>query len=210
MASSQSEPEAVAQPQKEIWTAPGHERSRSEAEHSHKRKRSNSIEVRKEQPIQEPTPVTATVPNERDSRDPFDNSQREYRQGSDDRDRESWYTRDERSHYESRQGSATEGQSHLDEQIGETLRRANDDMDHGEYSNHPSPDDDDRSMSMYPYTPDRGDSILQHDPKKRKRNFSNRTKTGCLTCRKRKKKCDELKPECKSQPQLIVCPIWLA
>lgn len=36
-----------------------------------------------------------------------------------------------------------------------------------------------------------------HDPKKRKRNFSNRTKTGCLTCRKRKKKCDEAKPECK-------------
>jgi len=35
------------------------------------------------------------------------------------------------------------------------------------------------------------------DPKKRKRNFSNRTKTGCQTCRKRKKKCDEGKPECR-------------
>lgn len=32
---------------------------------------------------------------------------------------------------------------------------------------------------------------------KRKRNFSNRTKTGCLTCRKRKKKCDEQHPMCK-------------
>lgn len=33
---------------------------------------------------------------------------------------------------------------------------------------------------------------------KRKRNFSNRTKTGCITCRQRKKKCDEGRPFCKS------------
>ena len=32
---------------------------------------------------------------------------------------------------------------------------------------------------------------------KRKRNFSNRTKTGCLTCRRRKKKCDEERPLCE-------------
>lgn len=32
---------------------------------------------------------------------------------------------------------------------------------------------------------------------KRKRNFSNRTKTGCMTCRSRKKKCDEGRPTCK-------------
>ncbi|KIV78505.1 hypothetical protein PV11_10215 [Exophiala sideris] len=31
---------------------------------------------------------------------------------------------------------------------------------------------------------------------KRKRVFSNRTKTGCITCRNRKKKCDERKPFC--------------
>lgn len=30
---------------------------------------------------------------------------------------------------------------------------------------------------------------------KRKKKFGTRTKTGCLTCRKRKKKCDETKPE---------------
>lgn len=34
------------------------------------------------------------------------------------------------------------------------------------------------------------------DTKKRKRNFTNRTKTGCHTCRGRKKKCDEAKPKC--------------
>ncbi|CAK4009795.1 hypothetical protein DOTSEDRAFT_71999 [Lecanosticta acicola] len=39
---------------------------------------------------------------------------------------------------------------------------------------------------------------LDLDPKKRKRNFSNRTKTGCHTCRARKKKCDEGKPTCEN------------
>jgi hypothetical protein len=39
--------------------------------------------------------------------------------------------------------------------------------------------------------------VQQHiDAKKRKRQFANRTKTGCGTCRRRKKKCDEAKPEC--------------
>lgn len=46
------------------------------------------------------------------------------------------------------------------------------------------------------YTEPHSGAVVQHDPKKRKRNFSNRTKTGCLTCRRRKKKCDEAKPEC--------------
>lgn len=35
---------------------------------------------------------------------------------------------------------------------------------------------------------------------KRKRNFSNRTKTGCITCRSRKKKCDEGRPHCELPP----------
>jgi hypothetical protein len=39
---------------------------------------------------------------------------------------------------------------------------------------------------------------------KMKRAFSNRTKTGCLTCRRRKKKCDEGQPRCKSTH-----PHWL-
>ncbi|KAI0584538.1 WbbJ Acetyltransferase [Pyrenophora tritici-repentis] len=34
--------------------------------------------------------------------------------------------------------------------------------------------------------------------KKRKRQFANRTKTGCGTCRRRKKKCDEAKPDCNN------------
>lgn len=46
--------------------------------------------------------------------------------------------------------------------------------------------------SMETYSP--GD--IGDPNNKRKRNFSNRTKTGCHTCRTRKKKCDEGKPEC--------------
>jgi hypothetical protein len=45
--------------------------------------------------------------------------------------------------------------------------------------------------------PNRTD-IRPIDPK-RKRQFANRTKTGCGTCRRRKKKCDEAKPECRSR-----------
>ncbi|KAN0098222.1 trimeric LpxA-like protein [Hyaloscypha variabilis] len=38
--------------------------------------------------------------------------------------------------------------------------------------------------------------FVQSDLKQRKRQFSNRTKTGCMTCRRRKKKCDETRPGC--------------
>jgi hypothetical protein len=41
--------------------------------------------------------------------------------------------------------------------------------------------------------------IVQPTPKK-KRAFSHRTKTGCITCRHRKKKCDEQKPSCMQGP----------
>ncbi|KKY23856.1 putative c6 zinc finger domain protein [Phaeomoniella chlamydospora] len=42
------------------------------------------------------------------------------------------------------------------------------------------------------------DSIHAQLGPKRKRNFSNRTKTGCMTCRRRKKKCDEAHPFCQN------------
>jgi hypothetical protein len=38
---------------------------------------------------------------------------------------------------------------------------------------------------------------------KRKRVFSNRTKTGCMTCRRRKKKCDEQHPACNSHLPVV-------
>ncbi|KAL2263789.1 hypothetical protein VTK26DRAFT_5081 [Humicola hyalothermophila] len=86
-----------------------------------------------------------------------------------------------------------------DEQANGLLRRATSQGEGGEYADYgnQSPDGDDRAMYSGEYTPEqRRDGVIQLDPKKRKRNFSNRTKTGCLTCRRRKKKCDEQKPEC--------------
>lgn len=47
------------------------------------------------------------------------------------------------------------------------------------------------------YSQERTPSGTQHVGPKRKRVFSNRTKTGCMTCRRRKKKCDELHPACE-------------
>ncbi|KAJ5359876.1 Maltose/galactoside acetyltransferase [Penicillium concentricum] len=46
------------------------------------------------------------------------------------------------------------------------------------------------------YAPERH-GTMQVAPK-RKRVFSNRTKTGCMTCRRRKKKCDEQHPACNN------------
>ncbi|KAI5462493.1 hypothetical protein BGZ63DRAFT_215732 [Mariannaea sp. PMI_226] len=169
-----------------------------DAENAHKRKRSDSIEVRREPPVQERTPETTSAHNHTDSREPYGTPQRDYRHfGEDQREKDGWYPqRDERG-YDSQQNSATTTQGHSEEQIGDALRRAAGQMEPADYPQ-TSPDVEERSITVYggQYSEQRRDGVLQHDPKKRKRNFSNRTKTGCLTCRKRKKKCDEQKPEC--------------
>ena len=64
-----------------------------------------------------------------------------------------------------------------------------------------SPEDDDEHGTPQRYT-EYGTSNtplsgVEAERKRRKRVFSNRTKTGCMTCRRRKKKCDEQHPECK-------------
>ncbi|KAL4913467.1 hypothetical protein BDW62DRAFT_161393 [Aspergillus aurantiobrunneus] len=48
-----------------------------------------------------------------------------------------------------------------------------------------------------PFPQNRAQNGVQIAPK-RKRVFSNRTKTGCMTCRRRKKKCDEQHPACNN------------
>lgn len=65
--------------------------------------------------------------------------------------------------------------------------------------NYVSPEDDDEHAQHYgDYGTNRSSqAALEADRKRRKRVFSNRTKTGCMTCRRRKKKCDEQHPECK-------------
>lgn len=52
------------------------------------------------------------------------------------------------------------------------------------------------SASSPAYSSERPGTAVQVAPK-RKRVFSNRTKTGCMTCRRRKKKCDEQHPACE-------------
>lgn len=60
-----------------------------------------------------------------------------------------------------------------------------------------SPETDDPNRQQYGEYGQTRSQIADAERKRRKRVFSNRTKTGCMTCRKRKKKCDELHPECK-------------
>lgn len=55
----------------------------------------------------------------------------------------------------------------------------------------------DQPSPLPAYSQERSAGAVQVAPK-RKRVFSNRTKTGCMTCRRRKKKCDEQHPACKS------------
>ncbi|EAQ84627.1 hypothetical protein CHGG_08641 [Chaetomium globosum CBS 148.51] len=119
------------------------------------------------------------------------------RQRDEARDNEHWRTeraREERTSSYEAPYSAGPVSAQSEEPTGDLLRRA---TSHGDDDQ--SPDGDDRSVYPGQYSSEhRRDGILQSDPKKRKRNFSNRTKTGCLTCRKRKKKCDEKKPECNN------------
>ncbi|KAK1504736.1 bacterial transferase hexapeptide [Colletotrichum tamarilloi] len=200
--------------QREPWAGPSQDRSPyqtatyPDVDGSHKRKRSNSVELRREAPgRQEKSPEAASQPHPPESREPYGTPSRDHRpyaEREDSREQgESWYSREgrererereERGYYDQPSATSTQGQS--EEQIGEALRRANQ-MDANDYDN-TSPDGDDRSMAYGSYTPGGSRDMLQSDKAKRKRNFSNRTKTGCLTCRRRKKKCDEQKPECSN------------
>ncbi|KAI2640103.1 hypothetical protein GGS21DRAFT_537830 [Xylaria nigripes] len=166
-----------------------------DVEPAHKRKRSVSVDRSRE--------ATGTpnqdLRSQTGSRGAYQVSSRErdYRHyGDDQRDHgESWYSqqqsRDGRNVYEPRDpaGSAA---MHSDEKAAESRRRAPSHAESGHDYSATSPDGDENSM-LYnsAYQQDQSkDPVIQSDPKKRKRNFS------CLTCRKRKKKCDESKPEC--------------
>ncbi|KAJ9156178.1 Trimeric LpxA-like protein [Pleurostoma richardsiae] len=200
----------ASQRERENWAGPSLDRppypsaSYPDIENSHKRKRSDSLE-RREQPSQPARHEEAPSQRPSESRDPYGTPAREYRpysEDSRDQQHDTWFSqhsRDDRgSAYEPQ--SAVPGSAQSDEQIGDALRRATGQMDQSDYPQ-TSPEGEDRPGPLYPpmYTPEhRRDGVIQSDPKKRKRNFSNRTKTGCLTCRKRKKKCDEAKPECSN------------
>ena len=207
--------------QREDWNAasngerhPYQSTSYSDADGSHKRKRSPSIEQNSSSANSyhshalpsstKETPTTATT----ESDGPREESGRSQAQ-SDNRDSysaEAHYRQFIASTEDSRDSASASDPWHSrhyaqptpitsDEHLGEVLQRASQNLDshHNEYA---SPGDDDRSANPYhPYS--NREMSAQSDLKKRKRNFSNRTKTGCMTCRRRKKKCDENRPECK-------------
>ena len=64
--------------------------------------------------------------------------------------------------------------------------------------NYVTPEEDDDPHGQYgSFMTSRDSQSADMERKRRKRVFSNRTKTGCMTCRRRKKKCDEQHPECE-------------
>ncbi|KAL8953200.1 MAG: hypothetical protein Q9222_000935 [Ikaeria aurantiellina] len=111
-----------------------------------------------------------------------------------------------RNEYDNRgDGSIAPGRPYYSEaRMAEALQRENNSYDpmpmhEGQFG---SPDDDDDHQHAQQYgeyggTP-RTQAQRDLDRTRRKRVFSNRTKTGCMTCRRRKKKCDELHPECNN------------
>ena len=86
-----------------------------------------------------------------------------------------------------------------EDQLREALQREAQGVDNQAAFTGTSPGEDEDRSAAYQggFAPDRMPLQMNPDHKKRKRNFSNRTKTGCMTCRRRKKKCDETRPECK-------------
>ncbi|KAH8755824.1 bacterial transferase hexapeptide [Diaporthe sp. PMI_573] len=209
----------ISHRERDDWApgSPGHDREPSPAKYAdmerpHKRKRSSSTKsprtLAQTERQQEDVRLKRAQESEPRERDPYERDARgrRYRSYGDDgrdrgreaereRDRDSWYFPHERRH---EQGPCScppsPDSANTEEQIGDAPRRVTEDYPQT------SPDGDDISKS-YPgqYTPEqRRNGVVHSDPKKRKRNFNNRTKTGCLTCRKRKKKCDEARPECSN------------
>lgn len=205
--------------QREDWLPPMNDRppyqqssAYSDTDSSHKRKRSGSIDPKSSSTNSyhihalpsstKETPTTATTESDgprdellrgrsqSDSRDPHKPDYRPFMSSAEESTPggESWQNRQYPQPYPS-----------TEEALGQILQGVSHSMDsqhHHDYDT--SPGDDDRSANPYTFvTNDRREMSAQSDPKKRKRNFSNRTKTGCMTCRRRKKKCDETRPECK-------------
>lgn len=93
-----------------------------------------------------------------------------------------------------------------DAQLVEALQRETHSTDSMEQKPWPTGPPSVTGESMSPYTQEKSQTTVQVGPK-RKRVFSNRTKTGCLTCRRRKKKCDEQHPACKFSSSARSAPV---
>lgn len=194
-----------------------------DGESSHKRKRSGSVERDSAQPSSSSSyhkhSLPALKPNEQQkgspnspypdsaqsskrdaqsaTRDPYVTPQTpypHYPEESRENSAASWYSHqiDNRTPVDGGHSAVSQHHMSPDDQLREALQRENNSDGQGNYSETSPAQNNDRGA---PYRGEYGQ--VQVDHKKRKRNFSNRTKTGCMTCRKRKKKCDETRPECK-------------
>ncbi|KAL8842924.1 MAG: hypothetical protein Q9170_000328 [Blastenia crenularia] len=111
-----------------------------------------------------------------------------------------------RNEYDNRgDGSIASGRPYYSEaRMAEALQRENNSYEsmamHENQFGSPDDDDDHQHAQQYgDYSgPPRTQAQRDLDRTRRKRVFSNRTKTGCMTCRRRKKKCDEQHPECNN------------
>jgi Fungal Zn(2)-Cys(6) binuclear cluster domain len=138
------------------------------------------------------------------------NTQRRYSHPEEERDNTiivaPWYGQNgSRQGYEAGRTVTPTHSNHSDAQLAEALTRESQQLDDQTGRAGGSPDEGDSQETpqrSLDYGTDRTPSSIPVDHKRRKRVFSNRTKTGCLTCRRRKKKCDEQKPECSTTPCL--------
>ncbi|RDW60942.1 hypothetical protein BP6252_12325 [Coleophoma cylindrospora] len=174
---------------------------------SHKRKRSGSVDQQPAvmnyhahtMPSTKATPTTASTepdssredamrppPPHPDPRDSY-SAQTPY---ADSAGGDSWYRRSENPQQQMQMAD--------EQHLGEVIQRETQRLDTQNEYGHGTPVDDNKSAMQYGQQYLRDGDSPQSDLKKRKRNFSNRTKTGCMTCRRRKKKCDENKPECNN------------
>lgn len=110
-----------------------------------------------------------------------------------------WYGQETQS---ASQPYSTQRTDASDMHLAETLQRETSLYGHSQRGGGTdSPEDEDEHGTPQRYT-EYGTSHtplsgVEAERKRRKRVFSNRTKTGCMTCRRRKKKCDEQHPECE-------------
>lgn len=188
--------------------------AQADAEASNKRKRSRSNEGRSQLPNHAPKRTQQSPPRRTRARTP-DSTVTVTPQNGDSnhaetqsKDKEVWYAQSEPDlnqppetpqtphHHAPSAGAA---QAPADQQLVQRQSQQQQQVDYVPIT----PQADSRAVVQYQQAsysePRPTNAVVQLDPKKRKRNFSNRTKTGCLTCRRRKKKCDEAKPECKPQ-----------
>ena len=154
-----------------------------------------------EAPLERPSHYRHSSPNHDDNRPirskypPLESESQEHSQSA-----KGWYSQETQS---ASQPYSAQRPDSSDVQLAETLqgesRMYEQQSQRGGGTDSPEEDDERGTPQRYAEygTGNTPLSGVEAERKRRKRVFSNRTKTGCMTCRRRKKKCDEQHPECE-------------